>query len=414
MQNDIIVIGAGQAGLAVSYRLLKAGVDHIVLERGEIGHTWRTQRWDSFRLNTPNWANSMPGMAFHPERPDAFESSEALVSFFEDYVSRFDLPVRTRCEVTCVREAEDGFEIDTSDDAFEADVVVCASGSLNRPQLPSCAIAVPNGVESFSAAEFSSAADLPDGAVLVVGSAQSGCQIAEDLLESGRTVFLSTSKVGRIPRTYRGKDTLVWLREMGFFDMRPEDLEDPAAQYAPQPQISGTRGGHTLSLQGLARNGAALVGRVKEIDGSRVLLDDTVTDAITHADEVSAKITGAIDGFIEKSGLSAPAPAPAPDDDPHVPPDPDLGGSDKWSELDLDAHDIRAIIWSTGFGADWSWLDVAAFDENGAPDHEDGIASVPGLYFIGFPWLSTRKSGIIYGIPEDSERIVDHIARRVG
>lgn len=410
MRKDVIVIGAGHAGLAVSYRLKETGIDHAVLERGRIGQTWRTQRWDSFRLNSPNWANDLPGMPFHPDRPDAFESNDTLVAFLEDYAERFDLPVRTGCEVTSVREAGDGFELETSDGMFEAEAVVCASGCLNRPRVPECADDAPDDVMNLSAADYDSPADLPDGAVLVVGSAQSGCQITEDLLEAGRDVYLSTSKVGRIPRRYRGRDVFEWLRDMKFFDMRPEDLEDPAAQYAPQPQISGTRGGHTLSLQVLARRGAVLVGRVQDFDGSRALLGHTVPDAIAHADKISAKITGAIDGFIEESGRTAPA----SEDDPHVPPMPDLGGSDEWSELDLVQHDIQAIIWCTGFDADWSWMDVDAFDANGEPAHEDGIASVPGLYFIGFPWLTTRKSGIIHGVLEDSERIADHITAHIG
>lgn len=410
MQKDVIVIGAGHAGLAVSYRLVQAGVDHVVLERGRIGQTWRTQRWNSFRLNTPNWANDMPGMQFHPDRPDAFESSDTLVTFLEDYADQFDLPVRTGCEVTSISKTGEGFTIETSDGPFEAKAVVCASGCLNQPRLPECADDIPKGIESLSAADYRSAADLPDGAVLVVGSAQSGCQVTEDLLESGRTVYLSTSKVGRIPRMYRGRDTLVWLREMGFFDMRPEDLPDPKMQYAPQPQISGTHGGHTLSLQSLARDGAVLIGRIEGFSGSSAEIGGDVAECVAHADDISARITGVIDEFIEKSGRSAPA----LEDDPNVPPLPDLGGSDSWSELDLEEKEIGAVIWCTGFEGDWSWLEIDTFGADGEPDHEDGIATVSGLYFIGFPWLSKRKSGIIYGIPEDSERIVSHILDRIG
>ncbi|NNF02985.1 MAG: NAD(P)-binding domain-containing protein, partial [Rhodothermales bacterium] len=368
------------------------------------------QRWDSFRLNTPNWANDLPGIPFHPERPNAFESAETLVAFLEDYAERFDLPVRTGCEVTSVRKAGDGFRIKTSDDEIETDAVVCASGCLNRPRMPECAASTPDFVENLTAADYDRASDLPDGAVLVAGSAQSGSQIAEDLLKAGRRVFLSTGKVGRIPRRYRGRDILEWLRDMGFFDMRPEDLDDPAAQHAHQPQISGTDGGHTLSLQGLAARGATLIGRVHGFDGARVLLGGNVADSIAHADEVSSHVTDLIDRFIEKTGRTAPA----REDDPHVPPLPDLGDSDNWSELDLMERDVRTIIWCTGFGADWSWLEVDAIGKDGVLKHEDGIASVPGLYFIGFPWLATRKSGIIHGTREDSERIADHITRNVG
>jgi putative flavoprotein involved in K+ transport len=403
---DVVVIGAGQGGLAVSYLLTQEGIRHTVLERGRIGETWRSQRWDSFHLNTPNWANGLPGMEFAPDAPDAFGHRDELVSFFEDYARSFGAPVREHTPVTSLeRLSNNGYRVRTGGESIQARAVVIASGGMSRPRQPAMAQNLPDDIASLTAGSYKSPETLPEGAVVVVGSGQSGCQIVQDLLDAGRRVYLCTSRVGRLPRRYRGREILTWWREMGFMDVRVDELENPAVQFAAQPQISGADGGRTVSLQSLARDGATLLGRALDVDGHVLKLGRELMECIQFADEKARAFKADIDAFIQREGIDAPGPEP----DPGEPPLPDLGGSDLWERLDLRQAGVSSVIWCTGFDADWDWVKVDVFDDAGHMRHRDGIASSPGLYCIGFPWLSKRKSGILWGIPEDAARIVEHI-----
>ena len=403
---DVVVVGAGQAGLAASYLLREAGIEHVVLERGEVGESWRSQRWDSFHLNTPNWSNSLPGLEFRGKGPDSFEHRDELVSYLERYVSSFELPVRSRTAVTSLERLSTGdYSIQADGKTLGARVVVMAAGGMSRPKVPGIARKLPSDVLSLAAGEYRNPDALPDGAVVVVGSGQSGCQIAEDLLSAGRRVFLCASRVGRAPRSYRGKDIFQWMRDTAFLEVTVGELEDPAIQFAAQPQVSGTHGGHTVSLQSLARDGATLLGRVTDVEGGRLRLGDNLLDCIAFADEKADEIKRVIDEFIERKNIDALPPEP----DPGEPPLPDLDGSDQLDALDLRKAGVACVIWCTGYDADWSWVKLDAFDEHGHPQHKDGIADWPGLYFAGLTWLSKRKSGVLYGVPEDAERIVRHI-----
>ena len=408
---DVVVIGAGQAGLAVSYLLTQNHIQHMVLERGRIGDSWRAQRWDSFYLNTPNWSNNLPGMEFDPDAPDAFGHRDQIVSYLERYAKSFDAPVRESSEVTALERLYTGeYRLCVGDESFETRAAVIASGSMNRPRIPSLARNLPGDVTSLTAGTYRNANELPEGAVLIVGSAQSGCQIAEDLVAAGRRVYLCASRVGRIPRTYRGRDILAWWRDMGFWDVRLEELEDPAMQFIALPQVSGVDGGHTVSFQSLARDGVTLLGRLLNIDGYNLNLKTDLMETIQFADEKSSAFKLAIDDFIRREGISAPPPEP----DPGEPALPDLSGSELLDQLDLRKMGISSVIWCTGFDADWDWLRAGEFNEQHQPKHHYGIGSVPGLYFIGFPWLSKRKSGTLYGITEDAGRVVDHIRDYLG
>ena len=403
---DVTVIGAGQAGLAVSYLLNEAEIRHVVLERGEVGESWRSQRWDSFRLNTPNWTNSLPGMEFDPGQPDAFPSHRELVSYFERYVETFGLPVKTHTEVTHLERHPDvGYRVQFDNAVLRSHSVVLASGGAHRPSVPRMSERLSPEVASISAADYRNPATLPDGAVVVVGTGQSGCQIAEDLLEAGREVYLCASRVARCPRRYRGRDILEWLDDLGILDMRPDDLEDPEEQYAPQPQISGTDGGHTLSLQLLARKGATLLGRVTDARDQTLALGDNLKECIAFADDRSAFFKEAIDKWIAHRGIDAPPPG----DDPGEPRMSDLEGLDHLARLDLAEAGVGTVIWCTGFNADWRWVKVDVFDDDGRPLHKEGITDEPGLYFVGLPWLSKRKSGLLLGVAEDASRVADHI-----
>jgi len=403
---DVVVVGAGQAGLVASYFLSLGRVQHLVLERGDIGQSWRTQRWGSFRLNTPSWANGLAGMDFHPEEPHAFTGGNELVTFFEGYASNFHLPIRARTKVTSLRRTSNGwYALRTQSEEMQAKAVILASGGMSRPRVPALARQLPDDLAVSSAGTYSNPAALPRGAVLVVGSGQSGCQITEDLLEAGRDVYLSVSKVARVPRSYRGRDILAWWKDMSFLDVKLHQLEDQSLQSAAQPQVSGTHGGHTVSLQSLARDGAVLVGRVLDADRHVLKLDRSVRECIRFADEKARGFKAAVDAHIVREGTKAEAPLP----DPGEPALPDLRGSDEITTLDLSRAGVSSVIWCTGFDADWSWVEVDVFDQGGQPRHKNGITEFPGLYFLGMPWLSARKSGILFGVSDDASRIVQHI-----
>ena len=299
---DVVVVGAGQAGLAVSYLLTRSGVRHVVLERGEIGESWRSQRWDSFSLNTPNWSNGLPGSEFHPQAADAFSSRDQLVSFLERYARSFNLPVRQNVAVTALeRLSSSGYAVKIAGDTLRARAVVLATGGMSQPRVPSIAQRLSGDIITMSAGNYRNAKTLPDGAVVVVGSGQSGCQIAEDLLNAGRRVYMCASRVGRVPRVYRGRDIMAWMRDMGFFEVRVDELKDPSMQFAAQPQVSGTNGGHTVSLQSLSRDGATLLGRVLDIDGYVLKLGSDLRECIVLADDKSKEFKAAIDKFIDNT-----------------------------------------------------------------------------------------------------------------
>lgn len=407
---DVVIVGAGQAGLAASYELTGRGVEHVVLERGAIGESWRSQRWDSFHLNTPNWANSLVGLDFDDGAPHGFHHRDRLVEYFERYASSFGLPVREHTAVERLERLHDGhFRLHANGTVFAAQAVILATGTMSRPRTPGMAGNLPDDVDSVHAGAYRGPSALRDGAVVVVGSAQSGCQIAEDLLEGGRRVFVCTGRVARVPRVHRGRDIVAWWRDMGFLDVPLEELPDPALQFAAQPQVSGTRGGHTVSLQSLARDGATLLGHAAGIEGRTLRLRKDLRENIAFADERAAMFRQAVDEFIEREGIDAP---PA-DPDPNEPPLPDLGDSSEWATLDLDRHDVHTFVWCTGFEADWSWVDVDAFDDDGRPRHVGGASECRGLYFVGFPWLRKRKSGILHGVSEDAAHVVEHLATHV-
>ena len=410
-----IVVGGGYAGLAASHYLSLAGGEHIVLERGRIGETWRTQRWDSFALNTNNRVSAFPGQAYVGPNPEGFALREELMGRFERYVAGRRLPVRIGVAVTelragsrtgifCVHTSSDG-----ETEVLESRNVIVASGFQNERKKPPLSSSVPESILQVHAADYRNPGVLPPGAVLVVGSAQSGCQIAEDLLGAGRRVFLSDSAVARVPRHYRGRDIVDWMIDTGFWDVRLRDLEDPKMQFAAQPQVSGVGPmGHTVSLQHLARSGAILVGRLAGLDGATLRFEDNVGACVQFADERSAFFKRMIDRHIERNGLTAPPPEPDPADRPD---DGSAAGSAP-SNVDLRAERVGTIVWCTGFTGSFAWVRVPVLDANGRPMHERGVSNVPGIYFLGAPWLYKRKSGVLYGMSEDAEYIAQHIDQR--
>jgi putative flavoprotein involved in K+ transport len=410
--SDVIVIGAGHAGLSISYYLKELQLDHIVFERGKTGNSWSNQRWDSFRLNTPNKYNLLPGQENTFPDAEGFSSATDFVFLLQDYFKKFDLPVIENTRVLSVDNISGSkyFSVRVSDNGtvkyYSSKQLVIASGGQNIKNIPSLAKGISEEVLQSHASEFRNSSLLPEGAVLVVGSAQSGVQIAEDLIESGRKVFISTSQVARVPRRYRGKDIVDWLMLTGFNDVMTSEITDPKILSMKQPQASGLGiRGHTVSLQSLARKGAVILGKIETADNEKIIIQPNAAAHVKFADEFSVKMKNMIDDYILKSGEKAPA---AEEDIDDLSDETAVCASSA-TFLNLKENNITSVIWTTGFKGDFSYLKLPVFNENGLLRHTDGVSDIAGLYFVGLPWLRKRKSGIISGIVEDARFISEKL-----
>jgi len=410
--RDVIIVGAGHSGLSVSYFLKQKQVEHIVFERGETGNSWATQRWDSFALNTPTCMNILPGDKYEGDCADGFMHRDEFVTYLKQYADKFQLPVLNNTNVFSVQKNQDEnvFEVSTESENEKSDwickQVVIASGIMSEAKMSPLHQSVPGDIFQIHAADFRNQGQLPAGAVLVVGGGQSGCQIAEGLLTEGRKVYLATSKVGRYPRRYRGRDILDWAVDMKFFDVLKEEIKDPAILTAPNPHISGIgRLGHTLSLQSLFKQGAIILGRLDKVNGYEMTFKADAAENVRHADQFSAWFKKLVDKYIDKNQLSAAPPYVEPADQPDI----EAVCASAITALNLRTHQIGSVIWTTGYTADFSWISPSVTDETGMPVHNKGVSAVSGLYFIGFPWLVSRKSGIVYGMPDDAGHIANLI-----
>jgi putative flavoprotein involved in K+ transport len=403
---DVIIIGAGQNGLGASYWLKQFGLEHIVLERGKIGESWRSQRWDSFVLNTVNRLNLLPGHDYEGNAPDAFSSAAGFAAMLRQYAEKFELPVAEHAQVISIEKEGETFKVTASQHGavqhyFSRQVIV-ASGTQNEKIVPSFATAVSSSIKQLHTSEYRNAAALPQGAVLVVGGAQSGCQVTDDLLDAGRKVYLSTSMVGRVPRKYRGKDILDWLLEIKFFDMRKEDVPDPNMLHMKPPQLTGAGDGtKTISFQSLAAKGAVITGRLENAEGKEVSFQPNAAMHVQFADMFSAKIKNTIDEYLQATGQTAP-PAEIDAEDT---PDTNCECASTITSLNLDEHNIGSIIWATGFSGKFDYIKLPIADDEGNIIHTNGASAVEGLYFMCLPWLVTRKSFIINGVRQDAEVI---------
>jgi len=402
---DSVVIGAGQAGLGVSRELVERGIEHVLLEQGRIGETWRSQRWDAFALNSPAWMNRLPGDAA-PARPDDFPSAPEFAIGLERYAFRHRLPVH---ESVTVRSLDlgfggDGLSVATDAGVLQARSVVVASGGARMPRVPAMGGVLSASILQLHTAGYRSPEELPAGSVLVVGGGQSGVQIAEDLLHAGRRVFLATSTVGRLPRNYRGRDAFAWLVDDGFFDERPTEATAPT-----NPQISGAAGGHTLSYQHLERLGAVLLGGVAGMSGSRVTLRPDLARNLLFADAASKALRSRIDAHIARSAIDAPEPGPDPADEPY----PGRSIPRAPLELDLRRAGVATVIWAVGFDADTGFVRPPIVGDRGEITQRDGATAVPGLFVVGQSWLRSRRSGTIYGVAADAPHVADLVTRRL-
>jgi len=400
---DALVIGGGQAGLAARAMLGERGIDHIVLEKDSVASKWR-ERWDSFTLVTPNWTVKLPGGAYDGPEPDGFLPRDQLVAHLERYASVPGGDIVTGVTATEVVDANGGFRVETSQGPFEARNVVVATGTFQRAKRPDIGTLAPSVLELHSSA-YSNPSDLPPGGVLVIGSGQSGCQITEELIESGRRVFLSTGKAGRASRRYRGRDIFSWLETIKYFQVPIEALPSPAARMNANPHVSGKGGGRTLNLHRFANKGVTLLGRVTAFDGTRITFADDRDTNLKGADDFSAGVRAQIDAAIEAQGIDAPADDPADD----------YTGTDGFDQpeirtIDLAAEGISTVLWSAGYAYDFSWIKPARLDETGYPLQRADYADSHGLYFLGMHFLHWRKSGIFYGVGDEAVAIADHIA----
>lgn len=409
---EVVVIGAGHAGLSISYHLKRLKMVHLVFEKGQIGNSWRTQRWDSFRLNTANNINLLPGQDQELSDPEGFSSASEYAGILARYSGTFQLPVSENSEVLSVEKLNDSnlFSLIVNEkgtiNRFRSKQVVVASGGQNKKLIPVFSEYIMDGIIQIHASEFRNASMLPAGSVLVVGSAQSGLQIAEDLADNGRKVFISTSKVGRIPRRYRGKDIVDWLNLTGFMDIQTKEITDPLIFSTRQPQVSGTGlRGHTVSLQSLEKKGAVILGKIRSAGKFDVILEPDAAMNILFADNFSKKVKRMIDDFIDKNRMDSTPPEIDIDDIP----DESASCASSVTSLNLIEKDIKTIIWSTGFCGDFSYLKFPVLDSTGGIKHICGVSDIEGLFFLGLPWLRKRKSGIILGIREDSEYIFEKI-----
>jgi putative flavoprotein involved in K+ transport len=393
MRSPCVVVGAGPAGLAVSRGLADAGVDHVVLERNDVADTWQSQRWDSFRLNTPGWMNSTLG----PVDRDSFSSRDEVVRLLADRADT--LPVRRHSPVESVESDGSSFIVRTPSEQIHATTVVLASGLQNVPKMPSWTDQFASRLQHLHTADYTNATRLHEGAVLVVGSGQSGCQIAEDLALAGRRVYLSTSRVGRYPWMHRGRELIGWLVDCGHWDQRPEDLADPAETRAAIAVVGS--GGRSLDLRALEQLGVALVGRITHARGEHVGFDQSVAGNIAYADTVAAALTAKADTYIAAHSIDAPGGEPDATGAPRA--------SATITDLDLAAANVSSVIWCTGFTGDLSYAPTPILDDHAMPRHNGCASPIPGMWFVGFPWLTRRRSGILHGIPTDADAIVDGV-----
>lgn len=391
----VVVIGAGQAGLSLSWHLKDRGVEHVVLERHRYAAQWRDARWDTFCLVTPNWQCRLPGFPYDGDDPDGFMVREEILDYFDRYVSSFDPPLREGVEVTRVRRVGSVMEVETSEGTLTADHVVVATGSYQRPVVPPWAPAL--AVPQLHSQEYRNPEQLPPGDVLVVGSGQSGAQIAEDLHLAGRQVHLCLGDAPRVARTYRGRDVVAWLEDLGYYRMTADERPDDAARNAvANHYVTGRDGGRDIDLRAFARDGMRLYGLLEGLVDGQLRFRPDLREALDRADRVSESIKDTIDKHIAERGIDAPW------EDRYVPVwQPDV------EPLSLDVSTLGSVVWAIGFRPDYSWIDVPVFTGRGAPAHHRGVTAEPGLLFLGLTWQWTWGSARFSGVGADAAHLAD-------
>jgi len=392
---DVAIVGAGQAGLATSWYLTQANVDHVILEAGRVAETWRSRRWDSFCLVTPNWSVQLPGAKYAGPDPDGFMDLAALVRHFQGWADSFDAPVTEGCAVTALDADGDHFVLTTANGKLQARTVVVASGGYQRPHLPANAGQLPKNLKQLLAEEYTNPAGLPPGAVLIVGSGQTGCQLAEELHEAGRKVVLSCGRCPWAPRRLGDHDLVWWVIESGFWERTLAQLPSPAARLLGNPQATGHGGGHDLHYRTLHEMGVELVGRFAGADDGEIHFADDLTQSIEAGDNMTRMLMKYVDALCAREGIPIPFEVPSPLK---------LKGRTK-----LDVKDLGAVIWTSGYRPAYDWVNFPVFDDMGFPVQVDGRSAVPGLYFMGVHFQRKAQSAVLYGVGEDAEVVARDI-----
>ena len=399
---ETLIVGGGQAGLAMSEHLTSCGVPHLIVERHRIAERWRSERWDSLVANGPAWHDRFPGMEFSNIDPDDFASKESVADYFVAYAEKIAAPIRCGVEVKSVQKniGRPGFRVETSEGVMQASYVVAATGPFQRPIIPAV-VREDAGVLQIHSNAYRNPDQLPEGAVLVVGAGSSGVQIADELLRWGKRVYLSVGPHDRPPRSYRGRDFVWWLGVLGKWDA----ATPPAGAEHVTIAVSGAHGGNTVDFRRLAARGMTLVGRTETFGDGVVTFAPDLAANVAQGDVNYLSLLDEADAYITRNGLDLPEEPDARiiDPDPECMTDPVL-------ELNLADAGIGAIIWATGFALDFSWLKVDAFDEKGKPKHQRGVSAEPGIYFLGLPWQSRRGSSFIWGVWHDAKFLADHIS----
>ncbi|MCW2498055.1 MSMEG_0569 family flavin-dependent oxidoreductase [Jatrophihabitans sp.] len=398
----VVVVGGGQAGLAISWHLVREGIDHVVLERDTITHTWRDARWESFCLVTPNWQCVLPGYSYTGPDPDGFMVKAEILEWLDGYVASFDPPVREQTAVRSVRETPEGYLVQTSDGDYLAGQVVVATGGYHQPSVPRIGERLPLSVKQVHSSEYANSEQLPEGPVLVVGTGQSGAQIAEDLHLAGREVHLAVGHAPRFARRYRGRDVIAWMHDTGHYARPVTDKPvEERTQDRTNHYVTGRDGGRDIDLRAFAREGMTLHGRLIDI-GTAVRFAGDLGANLDAADAVYNGINELIDNHIAANGIQTAEPPSRYE--PVWQPEP--------GESQVPAEHFAAVVWATGFTRNYRWLHAGVFDGAGHPQHERGVTAVDGLYFLGLPWQHTWGSGRFAGIALDAEYLADRITER--
>ena len=399
---DVVVIGAGHAGLAMSHALGRRGIGHVVLERGEVAHSWRTERWDSMCLLTPNWMTRLPGRRYEGDDPDGFMSAGDVVDFISAYARQVSAPLQTHTTVTGVRPEEGGYRVATDRGDWRCRAVVLANGAFGKPVVPSLAEQVPDGVEQLSSQTYRNPAQLPDGGVLIVGASATGVQLAQEIQRSGRPVTLAVGEHVRMPRVHRGRDIQWWMHASGVLDQRIEDVDEPdRARRVPSPQLIGAPERATLDLNTLRAQGVEIVGRLAGIRESQAQFSGSLRNVCALADLKMNRLLDVLDDWAQRSELDGA-----------------VGPRERYASTDVGTaprpglalgKDVGTVIWATGLRPDYAWLQAPVFGRDGALRHDRGVVA-PGLYALGLPYLRRRKSSFIHGIDDDVSELAAHLA----
>jgi putative flavoprotein involved in K+ transport len=403
---DVVVIGAGHSGLAMSHVLGEHGIGHVVLERGVVANAWLTQRWDSLRLLTPNWMTRLPGFSYRGDDPDGFMGAGEIADFIAAYARRTSAPVQVRTTVTCVEpigNSGEGYRVATDRCEWRCRAVVLATGAFAKPVVPRMAEAIPSGVEQLTAQTYRNPQQLPAGGVLVVGGSATGLQLAQEIHLSGRPVTLAVGEHVRMPRVYRGRDIQWWMLAAGMLDQRIEEVDEPdRARRVPSPQLIGTPERATLDINGLRGQGIELVGRLMGVRDGKAQFSGSLRNVCARADLKMNRLLDSIDAWAQRNGVTGDVSCPVRYAPTEVSRFPRLG-------LSL-GEAIRSVVWATGFRPDYSWLHAPVFDRKGELRHDRGVVDAPGLYVLGLPFLRRRKSSFMHGAEDDVRELGAHLA----